>query len=1512
MSAILSAKFKMIDEMSATLDQLGNKGNTILAGLEDSCVKFDTAMQSTSKSTAQAASSLAKLSGDTSSVLTASKQLAVAMNDEADKMRKSALNAQIKADLSERMAAEARNHYNELKKQNEAEEHATKAMKESEKAALEEAERLEKAAAAAKKKADSAEKAADAAYENAQAVMKSAQAEDRLNSSALKTAASEKKVADALNKSEHEAEQYSDSMRRAADESDKLGSRGANAGELLQDAFTALGIAAALREITDGFIACTNASIEFESAITGVYKTVDGTDEQLAKISDDIKGMALEIPSSTTEIAGVAETAGQLGIATEDVTDFTEVMINLGEATNLSSEEAASSLAKFSNITGMTADNYENLGSTVVALGNNFATTETDIVAMATRMASAGTLAGMTESDILGLSAAMSSVGIEAEAGGSAMSKLMTDMQVAVETGNDSLLDFASVAGMTSEQFADAFQNNAANALYSFIDGLNDVERNGETATVILENMGITEVRLSNAVKSLATNSEGLADAVDLAGEAWNENTALANEVEKRYSTLESRLTITKNAANNLKVAIGDVLTPAIGELADTGTNVLNWMTGFVEEHPKVTAGITAGAVALGVLAVGIGGFTLAVNIAKPAVEKLTIAMSACPLFLPLTIGAGITAGVIAFTKIIQANQDTVEDYNGTLEQCRTELDSTQRAYDNVCKMYGSNSDAAKQLAGELDTLNAQYEKGGGFIADYEQRLVESQEALDSFTSAYNDKMDSINKDWQGGLIATAQLEALSNQSQITNSDLDIMKNYADYLNDTFNCNIEVNYDTKELTGFNPESVTNQLTKLAEENRKQAAAESMTSAEFTNGYIDSLNEKQKIEQEYTIVRNEILKSMNDISAVNTTGYTLAEADEEFQKQIAEAESHIAEYENTARNAFSVMGTPETVDGFLNNLENMANGFNNVTESAKDTIDILNKEEAVSDVWSSNEQQITELANAYNDAYISIRADLDGMFGLFEEAKMNLEETLSLDSAISNLESQIDYLNQYEEAINKLSEMEINSNIIEQLNPEQAVAFAQELGNLESIDPAAAEAKINELNGAFDKLSEAKDKTAESMADVELEFSKKLNEMQKDMEKTIEDMELDVEAKEAAKVTMDSYISQLKSSGNNAVSEAQSIVSRISAALNSVSSPSVNVSTPAVAYGPQVNTMPSKTSSVTTAPATGSSYSTSLKIPGHADGTLSAAPGLALVGEEGPELVRFSGGEQVYTADETMSVIMLNPELFPTFNAYARGTQSAAKGVALVGEEGPELVVMNGGEKVFTASETEKIFNNNIYEKSIPVQNNSGSLSMFNYDSAATESILNNYAGNNLSTAYSFSTLNYDNSVVRNKSAETNNHIEKSLPAHNAIDSYSMINYDNSISNEYAETETILNNSLPVHNNSETFSAFGYNNSAEYINNFENTESVLTAKTPYAESSSIFVMPEETFTEERTEKSESQSKDINLNINGSGTISVKGDMSKEQVVSILTDYLKPVLMNIVEQECFEEGESHYEI
>ena len=211
---------------------------------------------------------------------------------------------------------------------------------------------------------------------------------------------------------------------------------------------------------------------EFESAFAGVQKTVNATEEEFAALRQGILDLARDMPLAATEIAGIAEAAGQLGIQTQNIMSFTKTMADLGVATNMSSEEAATALARLANITQMPQENFDRLGATIVDLGNNLATTEREIVDMSLRLAGAGNQVGLTEDQILSFSGALSSVGIAAEAGGTAFSKLMSDMQLAVKTGSESLQDFADVAGMSAQEFQRAFEEDAASAIISFIDGL--------------------------------------------------------------------------------------------------------------------------------------------------------------------------------------------------------------------------------------------------------------------------------------------------------------------------------------------------------------------------------------------------------------------------------------------------------------------------------------------------------------------------------------------------------------------------------------------------------------------------------------------------------------------------------------------------------------------------------------------------------------------------------------------------------------------------------------------------------------------------------------------------------------------------------------------------------------------------------------------------------------------------------------------------------------------------------
>ncbi|MFS9267785.1 phage tail tape measure protein [Streptococcus parasanguinis] len=314
------------------------------------------------------------------------------------------------------------------------------------------------------------------------------------------------------------------------------------------------------------------AAIDYETAFAGVKKTVDGTPQQFDKLSASIREMAKEMPSSAVEIANVAEAAGQLGVPIGAIKDFSKTMINLGVSTNLSSEEAASSIAKIGNIMQVSGKDLGtwsgHFGSAVVDLGNHFATTERDIVEMTNRLAAGGKLAGLTTPDILGLATAMSSVGIEAEAGGTAMTQTLTGIGKAVsgvgKGANEKLEVIAQTAGMTAEQFSTAWKQKPAEALQQFIKGLQRAHDEGKNMDGILDELGMTGIRQGNMLKSLASASDKMGEAVHRSNSAWKENTALTNEASKRYETTESQLKIFKNQITDLAIEFGGPLLKAM------------------------------------------------------------------------------------------------------------------------------------------------------------------------------------------------------------------------------------------------------------------------------------------------------------------------------------------------------------------------------------------------------------------------------------------------------------------------------------------------------------------------------------------------------------------------------------------------------------------------------------------------------------------------------------------------------------------------------------------------------------------------------------------------------------------------------------------------------------------------------------------------------------------------------------------------------------------------------------
>lgn len=311
-------------------------------------------------------------------------------------------------------------------------------------------------------------------------------------------------------------------------------------------------------------VGATKTAIDFEDAWTGVTKTVNATPQQFEKINAGLKDLAQNTSSTYQDIAHYAELAGQMGIPTDSIVGFTKTITELGDTTNLVGEEAAQSIAKFSNVmvsqSKKTNTYYSRLGSTIVDLGNKFSTTESDIMDMATRLGVAGKMVGLNSNQVLGLSTALSSLGIEAAAGGSSVSKMLKKIDLAVSTGDENLSKFAEVSGMTSQQFQKAWGEDAAGTFLKFVQGIG---KSGDV-TKTLNDLGITEIKQAQSMGALAQSSDVLARALNVSQNAWQANSSMATEAEKRYGTLKSQMSQTWEAVKQAADELGQAFTPTL------------------------------------------------------------------------------------------------------------------------------------------------------------------------------------------------------------------------------------------------------------------------------------------------------------------------------------------------------------------------------------------------------------------------------------------------------------------------------------------------------------------------------------------------------------------------------------------------------------------------------------------------------------------------------------------------------------------------------------------------------------------------------------------------------------------------------------------------------------------------------------------------------------------------------------------------------------------------------------
>lgn len=517
--------------------------------------------------------------------------------------------------------------------------------------------------------------------------------------------------------------------------------------------------------------ASVNAEIQFEKTFATVRKTVRGTEEDYTRLEAASKKMSTQLAAGTDEINTVMSTAGQLGIATENIESFTKTMIDLGNSTtDLDANTAATEIAKFINIMGTSQKDIDRLGASLAYAGNRYATTEAPIMEMAMRIAGAGKQVGMTEAQVIGVATALSSVGIEAQMGGSAFSKALIKMELAAETGGQSLTDFATVSGMTAEEFKNLWKADPTAAFIAFTKGIAQMDDEGISAIATLQDLGFKEVRLRDTMLRTVSNTRLMEDAVADATRGWQENTALTEMAGKIYATTAAQLTNLKNKASLAGQQIASDLTPTIQNLMSSASDLLDKFMGLDEEQrlsiikwgavaaamgPALlilgrlvgAVGSVAGALGKGMLAVG--RFSAAVKGAGGGVSGLLKVVGSSKLAM-----AGLTAAVIYgayklydYASGAKAAREALEGMNKTAQNWKNTAADTFYSSGKGLDFFGLNAEDFQKTAAKTTST----------VQDWMDGMVEvwsdGKYETDAIVKEWQDSSDALSKDTRAHMV---------------------------------------------------------------------------------------------------------------------------------------------------------------------------------------------------------------------------------------------------------------------------------------------------------------------------------------------------------------------------------------------------------------------------------------------------------------------------------------------------------------------------------------------------------------------------------------------------------------------------------------------------------------------------------------------------------------------------------------------------------------------------------------
>ncbi|MCC8080175.1 MAG: phage tail tape measure protein [Oscillospiraceae bacterium] len=1103
---------------------------------------------------------------------------------------------------------------------------------------------------------------------------------DQLDEKSRQLAAELEEVKSKQNAAGNSAKEHGEKLKEAGDEADDFGSRASAAVEAVADAIAAAGIAKALGEIKDAYMACVEIAGGLEQEMSNVEALSGATSEELTELTALAKQLGASTIYTATEAASAMSYMAMAGWSAEEMLEGMDGVIQLaatsGEALSEVSDIVTDNLTAF----GLSASDTAHFSDVLAAAATH---SNTNLASRGETFKNRASIAGALGYSIEDISVAvgiMANAGVKGSRAGTALKNTLNGLISGVTLTSDAFgeYDFTAVkADGTMKTFAET------------IAELREQFSQMSEAEVISNAINIAGSRTYNGLVAIlnATDEEyaSLTETIN------NCSGAAATMAGIKLDNMNGELTLMKSAWDALKTSIGEEFTPDMRTLYSVGTDVFNLLDDFVQQNPALVRSGAAAAGTFLTITTAVTGLNAAMKAFK-ALNAAGILTGTAGVVGALAAGM-VALGVAAKTAYDEfyADVESFEELTEAAQELRDTLNSVESELADTEEQTLATAQAAEKYIEKLQGMEAATEIGSEYqntLAILQQLLPDTVEAIDKFSDSYGRTIYTLRETPQ----AVAESVEAWKQAAVA------------------------------------AAYQEQYTELAE---KYAAAlvgqqqNTITLAKATDDYNDALERRNGIQSQMSAIESELAEQLRkkgvrelelDATVKTTLSNGVADASEEYlklQAELDETDVALAVAKKQIDNCKQAQTTfADATSDAETALEQYAEGMNALTETA----------DPIADMMDELTLSLAELEQAYDEAYAAALESIQGQFDLWDTAEREVTSLTSLQTA---LDSQMTYWQEYKENLELLGE-EADSidglrDVVTELadgSAEGRAAIAGLAAALQSGDTTALESYISayrELNALEEEAANAQfgvtDNTPAQAAALAQEYAAAFAGLD------LTDTSADGYA--AAKTTLEGFM-QAAEDSEDEISEAYAAVAE--AALNALNQTYVNKLGASAMTEEELQTYLSLLSSgyepVTSLQAAdleklSSEYAELVEGFNLSDVSYDAATDTftalvtaandmndtvtaawAGVGQSAADALKqaIANGlsESVMTAGEVQVYFNLINSGYTPDNAYATGTDSAARGFALVGERGPEIAWFNGGETVMDAEETRKL------------------------------------------------------------------------------------------------------------------------------------------------------------------------------------------------------------------------------